>query len=86
LFILTGLRHELWLRPDKLTWRQLLWGLPTRQVSISTQHLEQITVRESSRGNFLQLISDQVIITRRLGDAHTAGWLAARIRHHYAKK
>lgn len=83
LLILGGLRHEFWLRPDKVTWRQLMWGIPTRQVVMPTAHLEQISVRESSRGNFLQLISDRVIITRRLGDSHTAGWLAARIRHHY---
>ncbi len=83
LLFLAGLRHEFWLKADKVVWRQLLWGLPTRQVSIPTRHLEQISVRESSRGYFLQLISDETIITRRLGDEDTARWLARTIRYHY---
>lgn len=78
-----GVRHEFCLEPDRITWRQLMWGLPVRKVSIPTQHLEQVMVRESARGAFVQLISDRVILTRRLVDEPTAVWLSRTIRYHY---
>lgn len=83
LLILSGRRHEFRLEPTRVVWRQRVWGLTTNSATIPADELEQISVRESSRGSFLQLISDRLIITRRLVDTRTAGWLASTVRHYY---
>ncbi|GMU51214.1 MAG: hypothetical protein AMXMBFR33_03600 [Candidatus Xenobia bacterium] len=83
LLYLVGLRHEFRLEPTRVIWRQRVWGVTTRRATIPAQELEQISVRESSRGSFLQLISDRLIITRRLVDTRTASWLASTVRHYY---
>ncbi|MEW6283891.1 MAG: hypothetical protein AB1758_35085 [Candidatus Eremiobacterota bacterium] len=85
LVLLSGQRHEFLVDPDRVRWKRTLWGTTLKQVSIPIRELEQISVRDSSRGTFVQLISDRVIVSRRLPMA-TAAWLAGRLRHHLASR
>lgn len=80
---LFGYSKELRVGPEGVRARDSLWGVPCYSASIRTQELEEIWVRQSSRGAHLQLISDARIISGRTSNSQVASWLASQIRHYY---
>lgn len=82
--MLFGYRSEIVANPQLISTRAMLWGVPFKSSSIPVSSLENISARLSSRGAYLQFISDERIITERLPDLDTAAWLAWQIRRFYS--
>lgn len=78
-----GYRLRLQADPNKLSAHATLWGFPLSSRTIPSQQLEEVWVRQSSRGTYLQFISDEQIISGRTSSLETATWLASQIRHYY---
>ena len=83
--LLFGYQKEMRATPTALVARDRLWGVPVWGAKIPTDKLEEIWVRQSTRGTSLQFISDDVIIAGRTSSLETATYLASKIRHYYAK-
>lgn len=79
-FWLFGYSKELRVTRQALLARDRLWGVPIWSATIPTDQLEEIWVRQGSRGAKLQLISDARIFTSQVRDVSVAAWLAARLR------
>lgn len=82
-FFLFGYGKELRATRKSLDARDRLWGVPVWSASIPADQLEEIWVRQSTRGAHLQLISDACIITGRTSNSAAAAWLASRLRRFY---
>lgn len=57
-----------------------IWGLSVRSSTIPLRELEHISVSVTSRGPYLQLISDKRIVKERFPSAYVARWVAWEIR------
>lgn len=66
--------------------RASVFGVPVRGQNIPVTELEDIAVRNSAQGAFLQFISDALIITQRLDDLEAGRWVASLTRRFYAEK
>ena len=80
---LFGYSKELKATQKALYARDRLWGIPVYSATIAADQLEEIWVRESTRGAHLQLISDACIISGRLSSSDVAAWLASKLRRFY---
>lgn len=83
--LLFGYVEVLKVTRDRVQSQDTLWGIPCSSASIPADKLEEIWVRQSSRGAHLDLVSDDCIISGRISDGEVAAWLASRLRHFYAK-
>jgi hypothetical protein len=81
--VLFGYRKQLVLTQEGISAQDRLWGLPIWSAHIPASELEEIWVRQSTRGAHLQLISDARIISGRIANSQVAAWLAFRIRRFY---
>ena len=57
-----------------------VWGLTVRKSTIPLRELEHISVSVTSRGPYLQLISDKRIVKERFPSVYVARWVAWEIR------
>lgn len=60
--------------------RTSVWGIPVGSGRIPLNELEHVVVTVSSRGPYLQLISDRKILSERLPSTEEARWLAWEFR------
>jgi hypothetical protein len=79
---LFGYRKEILACPERLSSTDRLWGVPLNRSVIPSEKLEEIWVRQSSRGTHIQFISDDCIIAGRTSSLETATWLASQVRHY----
>jgi hypothetical protein len=84
-FVLLGYKKQIRATRAALMARDYLWGIPVWRAQIPTAKLEEIWVRQSSRGSTIQFISDDLMISGRTSSLDSAAWLASKIRHFYAK-
>jgi len=82
-FFLFGYRKELVVTLKKIDAQDRLWGIPVWSATIPAEQLEEIWVRQSTRGAHLQLVSDACIISGRIANSQVAAWLAWRLRRFY---
>lgn len=85
LVMLAGYRVLLVADRQQVSVRATVFGVPVRSQSIPVTELEDIAVRNSAQGAFLQFISDALIITQRLDDLEAGRWVASLTRRFYAK-
>lgn len=81
LILLAGYRNSLELiTPKRIQSRTTVWGIPVRGGRIPLDELEHVAVSVTSRGPFLQFISDRRIIRLRMPATNIARWLAWEFR------
>lgn len=86
LVLLAGYRNTIELIiPKRAQLRTTVWGLPIRGGRIPLEELEHVTVTITSRGPYLQLISDKRILRERLPSTETARWLGWEFRRALAE-
>lgn len=86
LFLLAGYRTTLELiSPKRVYSRTTIWGVPIRGGGIPLEELEHIAVTVTSRGPYLQMISDRKILRERLPSTNIARWLAWEFRNRLAE-
>lgn len=79
--ILAGYRNTLEIIiPKRAQSRTTIWGVPVRGGRIALEDLEHVAVSITSRGPYLQLISDTKILRERLPATNIANWLGWEIR------
>ncbi len=85
LVLLGGLGVEVVATREQASVRDLVFGLTYRRKAVLVGELEDIAVRHSARGAYLQFISDAAIVSQRLADLQSARWVAGEIRRFYAQ-
>lgn len=85
LFLLFGYRVFVRIGPEGVRTQSRLWGVPLHTWTLRTQDLEEVSVRQTGRGSFLQLISDEQIVSLRMSNPANAAWLASQMRHYFAE-
>lgn len=81
LALLAGYRNTLELiAPKRVQSRTTVWGIPVRGGRIPLDELEHVAVTVTSRGPFLQFISDRKILRERMPATNIARWLAWEFR------
>ncbi len=78
--LLAGYRNRLRLDAKGGSSQSTVWGIPVRGGKIPVGELEHVGISVTSRGTYLQLISDKRIITELLPSTHIARWLAWEMR------
>lgn len=84
LFVAFGYSKRLTVNRDEVRLTDRLYGVVVIRRIIKANVLEEIWVRNSSRGAHLQFISDEVVISGRTSSLQVAGWIASRVRRFYA--
>lgn len=84
LFGAFGYSKRLTVNHDEVRLTDRLYGAVVIRRIIKTNVLEEIWVRNSSRGAHLQFISDEVVISGRTSSLQVAAWIASRVRRFYA--
>jgi hypothetical protein len=85
LALLAGYRSRVELNPEGGALSQsTVWGIPVRTGKIPLAQLEHVGVSVTSRGPYLQLISDKKILKELLPSTHIARWLAWEMRQYLA--
>lgn len=83
--LLSGYRNRIKLNPQEGAVSQsTIWGVPVRTGKIPLSKLEHIGISITSRGPYLQLISDKLILKEMLPSTHIARWLAWEMRQYLA--
>lgn len=82
--LLAGYRNRIRLDQSGATSRSTIWGLPVRATRIPLAELEHVGIIITSRGTYLQVISDKRIIKELLPGTHIARWLAWEMRQYLA--
>lgn len=86
LVLLAGYKNTIELIiPKRAQLRTTIWGLPVRGGRIPLEELEHVAVTITSRGPYLQLISDKKILRERLPSMETARWLGWEFRRALAE-
>ncbi len=86
LSMLGGYRSRIEISPAKGAVSQsTIWGFPVRTGKIPLDKLEHVGVTLTSRGPYLQLISDEKILKEQLPSAQIARWLAWEMRQYLAQ-
>lgn len=86
LLLLAGYRNRITINPSQgAVSESTVWGLVVRRGKIPLEKLEHIGVNINSRGPYLQLISDEMILKEMLPSTHIARWLAWDIRQYLAQ-
>lgn len=81
LVLLSGYRSRIHLGAEEgAVARSTVWGIPVRTAKIPLSRLEHVGVSVTSRGPYLQLISDETIIKEQFPSTHIARWVAWRMR------
>lgn len=81
LVLLAGYKNSIELIiPKRAQLRTTIWGVPIRGGRIPLEELEHVAVTITSRGPYLQLISDKKILRERLPSVETARWLGWEFR------
>jgi len=87
IFLLAGYRNTLEvIIPKRAQSRTTIWGVPVRGGRIALEELEHVAVSVTSRGPYLQLISDQKILKERLPATNIARWVGWEIRRRLAEQ
>jgi len=84
LFVAFGYSKRLTVNHDEVRLTDRLYGGVVIRRIIKANVLEEIWVRNSSRGAHLQFISDEVVISGRTSSLQVASWIASRVRRFYA--
>ncbi len=84
LFVAFGYSKRLTVNHDEVRLTDRLYGGVVIRRIIKANVLEEIWVRNSSRGAHLQFISDEVVISGRTSSLQVAGWIASRVRRFYS--
>lgn len=85
LILLAGYRNTLELITNKrVQSRTSVWGIPLSGGRIALDKLEHVGVSVTSRGPYLQLISDHKILRQRMPATNIARWLGWEFRNHLA--
>ncbi|MCA9775712.1 MAG: hypothetical protein KC800_03315 [Candidatus Eremiobacteraeota bacterium] len=71
--------------PKRAQSRTTIWGIPVRGGRIALEELEHVAVSVTSRGPYLQLISDKRILKERLPATNIARWIGWEIRRRLAE-
>jgi len=86
LILLAGYRNTLELiTPKRVQSRSSVWGIPVRNGRIPLDELEHVAVTVTSRGPYIQFISDRKILRERMPAANIARWLAWEFRSRLAQ-
>lgn len=86
LAMLGGYRSRIKLSPtDGALSQSTIWGVPVRTGKIPLSKLEHVGVTLTSRGPYLQLISDDRILKEQLPSTQIARWLAWEMRQYLAQ-
>lgn len=86
LILLAGYRNTLELvTPKRVQCRATVWGIPFKGGRIPLDELEHVAVSVTSRGPFLQFISDRRILRLRMPATNIARWLAWEFRNFLAE-
>lgn len=81
--LLSGYRNRIWLNATSGALSQsTIWGIPVRTGKIPIEKLEHVGVSVTSRGPYLQLISDETILREQLPSTHIARWIAWKMRQY----
>lgn len=81
LVLLAGYRNSIELIvPKRAQLRTTIWNIPIGGGRIPLKELEHVAVTITSRGPYLQLISDKKILRERLPNTETARWLGWEFR------
>ena len=84
--VLAGYRNTLEIIiPKRAHSRTTIWGIPVRGGRIALEDLEHVAVSVTSRGPYLQLISDKKILKERLPATNIARWIGWEIRKRLAE-
>lgn len=84
--LLAGYRNTLELIvPKRAQSRTTIWGVPVRGGRIPLEELEHVAVTVTSRGPFIQLISDKKILAERMPATNIARWVAWEFRNYLAQ-
>jgi hypothetical protein len=87
ILVLAGYRNTLELIiPKRAQSRTTIWGIPVRGGRIALEELEHVAVSVTSRGPYIQLISDKKILRERLPATNVAQWVAWEIRKRLAEQ
>ena len=85
-FLLAGYRNAVdVILPKRVQSRTTVWGIPIRGGRIALDELEHVAVTVTSRGPYLQLISDKKILKERLPATNIARWVGWEIRKRLAE-
>jgi hypothetical protein len=85
LALLSGYRNRIQLNPKVGAISQsTVWGVPVRTGKIPLSKLENVGISITSRGPYLQLISDEKILREMLPSTHIARWLGWEMRQYLA--
>jgi hypothetical protein len=85
ILLLAGYRNTIELiAPKRVQSRTSIWGIPIRGGRISLDDLENVAVTVTSRGPFLQFISDKRILRERMPATNIARWLGWEFRSYLA--
>lgn len=71
--------------PKRVQVRTTIWGIPIRGGRIPLEELEHVAVSVTSRGPYIQLISDKRIIKERMPSTNIARWFGWEIRRRLAE-
>jgi hypothetical protein len=87
IFLLAGYRNTLEIIiPKRAQSRTTVWGVPVRGGRIALEDLEHVAVSVTSRGPYIQLISDHKILKERLPAINIARWVGWEIRKRLAEQ
>lgn len=84
LALLSGYRNRIRLDGKEAVSQSTVWGMPVRTGRIPLSELEHVGISITSRGPYLQLISDKRILKEMLPSTHIARWLAWEMRQYLA--
>lgn len=85
LALLSGYRNLIRLDKKEAVSQSTVWGVPVRTGRIPLSELEHVGISITSRGPYLQLISDKRILKEILPSTHLARWLAWEMRQYLAE-
>lgn len=84
LALLSGYRNRIRLDSKEAMSQSTVWGIPVRTGRIPLSELEHVGISITSRGPYLQLISDKRILKEMLPATHIARWLGWEMRQYLA--